>query len=194
MFAACTALPVPLTRAYRCLPTDVLEACREGLQAKRQKAAHVGRRAIRPSAFDQGTAGIRVAGCRDAALATPCTTGVCRRRQAQVTHKLAGVSTWVRSPHSARMVTATVHGTPRSAWRASTTGEDRRLRIYLFIWPYSRIGSHDPLPTREDPQVRTGRTFSHHIERPECDEPDFVASGNPCAGEKSSDSCGSVVA
>ena len=53
-------------------------------------AAHVGRIAIRPSAFDQGTAGMRVAGFRDAALATPFTTGGFRRRQAQVTHELAG--------------------------------------------------------------------------------------------------------
>jgi hypothetical protein len=79
-----------LTPADRRLPTDVLEAFREGCQAAWQRAAHVGRIARRPSAFAQGPAGRRVAGVRDAALATPFTTGVCRRRQAQVTHELAG--------------------------------------------------------------------------------------------------------
>jgi hypothetical protein len=90
MCAACTELPVPFTQSYLRLPTNVLEAFREGFQAELQMAAHVGRIAIRPSAFDQGTAGMRVAGFRDAALATPFTTGVFRRRQAQVTHELAG--------------------------------------------------------------------------------------------------------
>jgi hypothetical protein len=94
MFAACTELQVPFTQAYLRLPTNVLEAFREVFQAELQMAAHFGRIAIRPSAFDQGTAGLRVAGFRDAALATPFTTGVFRRRQAQVTHELArGIKT-----------------------------------------------------------------------------------------------------
>ena len=90
MCAACTELPVPLTPSYLRLPTAVLEAFREVFQAEVQMAAHVGRIARRPRAFDQGPTGLRVAGCRAAALATPFTTGVCRRRQAQVTHELAG--------------------------------------------------------------------------------------------------------
>ena len=90
MFAACPELPVPVTQADLRFPTDVLEAFREVFQAALQMAAHVGRIALRPSAFDQGPAGMRGAGVRDAALATPFTTGVFRRRQAQVTHELAG--------------------------------------------------------------------------------------------------------
>ena len=101
-------------------------------QAEWQMAAHMGRVALGPRACDQGTAGMRVAGMRvagmrDAALATPCTTGGCRRRQAQVTHEQAGVSTRVRSPRAATRVTATVHGPPRRAWRASTTGARRQV-------------------------------------------------------------------
>lgn len=90
MFAACTEWPVPLTQTDLRLPTDVLEAFWEVFQAAVQMAAHFGRIAIGPSAFDQGTAGMGVAGLRDAALATPFTTRVCRRRQAQGTHELAG--------------------------------------------------------------------------------------------------------
>jgi hypothetical protein len=90
MFAAGPELPVPLTQADLRLPTDVLEAFREVFQAAWQRAAPVGRIALRPSAFAQGPAGLRVAGFREAALATPFTTGVGRRRQAQVTHERAG--------------------------------------------------------------------------------------------------------
>ena len=57
MFAACTELPVPFTQSYLRLPTDVLEAFREVFQAEWQMAAHWGRIAIRPGAFDQGPTG-----------------------------------------------------------------------------------------------------------------------------------------
>src|SRR2546430_14252497 len=87
---ACPAWPVPLTPSDRRLPTKVLAACREGCPAAWQMAAHVGRIALRPRAVDQGPAGRRVAGWRAAALAPPCTPGVVRRRQAQVTPALAG--------------------------------------------------------------------------------------------------------
>ena len=92
MFAACPEVPVALTQADRRRPPEVLAAFREVFPAELPMAAHGGRIAIRPGAFDQGPAGRRVAGVRDAALAPPFPTGVCRRRQAQVTHELAGGS------------------------------------------------------------------------------------------------------
>jgi hypothetical protein len=48
-----------------------------------------------------------------------------------------GVSTRVRSPSSATVVTATVHWTPRRAWRASTTGW-RRQALTRSWRAYSR--------------------------------------------------------
>jgi hypothetical protein len=104
MFAACTQLAGPLTQSYLRFPTDVLEAFREVFQAELPMTAHVGRRAIRPHAFDQGTAGMCVAGFCDTTLATPFPTGVFRWRQAQVAQELAGVFKRVRSPSSATRV------------------------------------------------------------------------------------------
>ena len=90
MCAAGTAWPGPWTQSYRGFPTAVLEAFWKVCQAAWPMAAHGGRIARRPRACDQGPAGRRVAGVREAALAPPCTPGVCRRRQAQVTHARAG--------------------------------------------------------------------------------------------------------
>ena len=90
LWAACTEGPVAVTPSSLRRPPEVMEAFREVCQAALPMAAHVGRIALRSSAFDQGTAGRHVASCRDAALATPFPTGVCRWRQPQGTHELAG--------------------------------------------------------------------------------------------------------
>jgi hypothetical protein len=90
VFATRPELPVPCTQSHLRLPTDVLDTFGEFFQAALQMAAHVGRIAIRPGPFDQGTAGMHVAGCCDAALATPFSTGIFGRRQSQVMHERAG--------------------------------------------------------------------------------------------------------
>jgi len=54
-------------------------------------ATDLGRVAVRPRAFNQGPAGMAIAGLGDASLEAPWATGRFRGRQAQITHQLFGV-------------------------------------------------------------------------------------------------------
>src|SRR6266511_2260203 len=64
------AWSAPWTPSPRRLPPEVLETLREVCPAAWPRAAHVGRIARRPGPFEQGPAGLQVAGCGEAALAT----------------------------------------------------------------------------------------------------------------------------
>jgi hypothetical protein len=77
VFAAGASLAVALAQPHLCLPTDILERRREFFETALEMAAHRGRIAVGPSAFNQRPAGMGIARHGDRALPTPLTTGVC---------------------------------------------------------------------------------------------------------------------
>jgi hypothetical protein len=91
VLAASYELSIPFTQADLRLPTEVLERFGPLFQAPLEMATDLGRVAGRPRAFNQGPAGMAMAGLGEASLGTPWATGICRGRQAQITHQRFGV-------------------------------------------------------------------------------------------------------
>ncbi len=81
----------PCAQADRCRPPEVLDGCGPLFQSPLERATDLGRIAVRPRAFNQGPAGMAMTGLGDAPLGAPLATGICRGRQAQITHQLLWV-------------------------------------------------------------------------------------------------------
>lgn len=81
----------PLAQADLRLPTEIWEGFGPLCQSPLEMATDLGRVAVRPRAFNQGPAGMAMAGLGDASLGTPWATGRCRGRQTQITHPRCGV-------------------------------------------------------------------------------------------------------
>jgi|RhiMethySRZTD1v2_1073278.scaffolds.fasta_scaffold1508766_1 hypothetical protein len=77
VFPAGAQLPLAFTQADVGLPTEVLDRLGHLLQTPLEMPTDLGRGARGPGAFDQGSAGMGVAGLRDAALTPPRASGVC---------------------------------------------------------------------------------------------------------------------
>jgi hypothetical protein len=115
MFPSCDESSIALTQPDLRLPAEVLDGRGLFLESELQVSTHLGRLPVRPGAFDQGLPGMGIASLGEAPLAAALTGRIFRRNQSQELHELSGVATRVRSPSSATVVTATVHGTPRRA-------------------------------------------------------------------------------
>ena len=68
---------IALTPPYLHLPTAVLDRLRQLFQPKWQVAADPGGIPVGPSAFDEDTARMRMAGCGERPLPAALTTGIC---------------------------------------------------------------------------------------------------------------------
>ena len=84
-------LSLPFAEAHLRLPTESLEPFGELFQLSLQGTADCGRITIRPGAFHQGPAGMRIAGLGEVSLTAPRTTGIYRRGEPKITHELSGM-------------------------------------------------------------------------------------------------------
>jgi hypothetical protein len=90
MFSAGDESSIALAPPHLGLPTDSLDRFGELCQTALEMTADLGRIAVGPGAFNQRPAGMGIARLGNAALATTLTTGICRRRQPQITHEVSG--------------------------------------------------------------------------------------------------------
>ena len=91
VLAARHELSIPFAQADLRLPTEVLDGFGPLFQPQLEMATDLRRIAVRPRPFNQGPAGMAMTGLGDAPLGAPWATGICRGRQAQITHQLFGV-------------------------------------------------------------------------------------------------------
>jgi hypothetical protein len=91
VFAACDQLSIAFAQPHLSLPTDSLDGLGQLFEPQLEMPADFGRIPVGPGAFDQGTAGVRVAGLGDRSLAAVVSRGVFRGRQTEVAHQLAGL-------------------------------------------------------------------------------------------------------
>jgi hypothetical protein len=91
VFSAGTPLPRAFTESYLGLPTEILDGLRDLLQTAWEMPPAGGGGARGPGACAPGAAGMAMTSLGEAALTAPGAGGVCRRRQARITHQLSGV-------------------------------------------------------------------------------------------------------
>jgi hypothetical protein len=127
LFALSHQLMIPCAEPDLGLPADGLHRLGAFLEPSLHLTTDVGRIPVRPGPLDQDTTRMGMARLGHTALLTPRPTGRFRGCQPELMHELSGCSQRVRAPSAATVVTATVHGTPRRAWRASTTGAKRQV-------------------------------------------------------------------
>jgi hypothetical protein len=84
-------LAIPFAEPYLGLPADGLARGGELLPTPWQGPPDVGRVPLGPSPFDHGTTRMRRPRCGHAARLTTAPTGICRGRQPQIMHALAGM-------------------------------------------------------------------------------------------------------
>jgi hypothetical protein len=91
MFPPCREVSETLASSHLGLPTDVLDGLWYLLQARLKMAADLGWIPVGPRPLDEGSAGERVAGFGDGALATAFATGVLTGGESQIAHELSRV-------------------------------------------------------------------------------------------------------
>src|SRR5262245_28430849 len=118
MFACGPQLAIPFPAPDLCLPADGLHRCGELCQTQLEGPTDFGRIPVGPGPGDEGRTRLGLAGLGHVPVLPPWPTGLSGRRKPQFWHGRPGLAKRVRSPRAATVVPATVHWTPRKAWRA----------------------------------------------------------------------------
>ena len=126
VFAACHEAPVTLTAPHVGFPPDGLEALGVCCEAQGSMAADFRGIAKGPGAFAEDASGMDVARVGHRPLAALHSSGVFGGTRPKHCISALGGSHRVRVPMAATRGTATGHGTPHKACRASPTGDKRQ--------------------------------------------------------------------
>jgi hypothetical protein len=89
--AASHELSIPFAQADLRLPTEVLDGFGPWFESPLEMATDPRWIAVRPCTFNQGPAGMMIAGLGEAPLGALWATGIFRGRQAQIAHQRFGV-------------------------------------------------------------------------------------------------------
>ena len=88
--AACEQVSRAFAQPPLRFPTEVLEGVGQLCEPPLEMPADCGGIPGGPGACDEGAAGVGLAGCGERAVVAMVACGVCRGREAEITHQLAG--------------------------------------------------------------------------------------------------------